>query len=187
MNSLDLLRRLHEHRTHVNGLLLHAAETVSGEQLRTPFPIGQGSIWRSLVHLYAGEYVWLGTLEGDPHATLPGDLPDKLPGNQAGEETIRSLADLKTKWHELAARWQRYLDELAEESLDEIVFKKPSGSPDRSPMGTKRGDVILHVSLHAQYTTAQVVNMFRQLSVQNLPDVMLITLARRQHADHSRQ
>jgi len=34
------------------------------------------------------------------------------------------------------------------------------------------------VCTHAQYTTAQVINMLRQLGAQPLPDPMLITLAR---------
>jgi uncharacterized damage-inducible protein DinB len=43
--------------------------------------------------------------------------------------------------------------------------------------------VLLHVCTHAQYTTAQVVNMLRQVGATSLPDTMLITLARKQMAE----
>ena len=39
------------------------------------------------------------------------------------------------------------------------------------------GDVLLHVCTHAHYTSAQVVNMLRQVGLDPLPDVMLISLA----------
>ncbi len=49
-------------------------------------------------------------------------------------------------------------------------------------MQTRRSDVLLHVCTHASYTTAQVVNMMRQLGVSPLPEVMLIALARQEMA-----
>jgi uncharacterized damage-inducible protein DinB len=185
MDALALIRRLHEHRGWVNRILLEAAEKLPAEQLRAPLPIGQGSVWRSLMHLYAGEYVWLGALQGDPHATLPGDLAGQLPGNQAGDGTLQSLPDLRERWNELDRRWEAYRSDLTAASLDEPVYKVPSGATERGPLATSRGDVLLHLSLHAQYTTAQTVNMLRQLGVKEFPDVMLISLAREQHPGNS--
>ena len=51
MNTTELLNRLHQHRTWVNGNLLNAAAGLTDGQLQSPFQIGQGSIWKSLVHL----------------------------------------------------------------------------------------------------------------------------------------
>src|SRR5438132_6714136 len=98
MNAVELLKRLHQHRSWVNGNLLTAAASLTDEQLRSPFQIGQGSIWKSLVHLYAAEYVWLEALFGNEAFLVPGDLPGKLPGNQQGEGGITGLADLREKW-----------------------------------------------------------------------------------------
>jgi hypothetical protein len=47
-------------------------------------------------------------------------------------------------------------------------------------LATRRSDVLLHVSTHAQYTTAQIVNMLRHVGVQKLPETMLISLARQE-------
>src|SRR5262245_66447311 len=65
VDAVALVRRLHQHRSWVNEKLLAAAALLSDEQLRRPFPIGQGSVWKTLLHLYAGEYVWLEALEGN--------------------------------------------------------------------------------------------------------------------------
>ncbi|HBL47948.1 MAG TPA: damage-inducible protein DinB, partial [Planctomycetaceae bacterium] len=79
-------------------------------------------------------------------------------------------------------RWGQYLDQLSDEMLDEMVCKRSTSSGKGRVHQTRREDILLHVCTHAQYTTAQVVNMLRQLGVEPLPATMLITLARTQMA-----
>ena len=182
MKSIDLVNRLHQHRAWANRKLLEAAEGLSNEQLHRPHPIGQGSIWKTLTHLYAAEFVWLEALLGNAQPVTPGDLPDKLPGNQEGGGAMTSLAELETNWEQLAARWHAYMTQLRPESLGDIVYKASTSSGHGKRHGTRRADVLLHVCTHAQYTTAQVVNMLRRVGADSLPDVMLITLARQEMA-----
>ena len=178
MSAVEVLRRLHQHRAWVNGNLLTAAAALSDGQLRAPFPIGQGSVWKSLLHLYAAEYVWLEALLGDEDPLLAGDLPGKLPGNQQGEGGITGLDDLRQKWPALEQRWVGHLASLTPESLEELVYKKSTSSGLGKRLGARRADVLLHVCTHAHYTAAQVVNMLRQAGVDQLPETMLISLAR---------
>lgn len=133
-----------------------------------------------MLHLYAADFVWLEALEGNEEPLLPGDLPGQLPGNQLGSGALESLAELRLAWSHVDRRWQQYLSHLDPDSLDEIVYKVTTGAEGATKLGTRRADVLLHVCTHAEYTTAQVINMFRQLGVESLPDVMLITLARLQ-------
>ncbi len=176
MNAVELLQRLHQHRAWVNGNLLNAAAGLSDEQLRAPFSIGQGSVWRSLLHLYAAEHVWLEALLGNEAFLVPGDLPGKLPGNQQGEGGVMDLADLRRKWASLEERWTGYLRSLTPAALEELVYRKSVSLGTR--LSTRRSDVLLHVCTHAHYTAAQVVNMLRQVGVEKLPETMLISLAR---------
>ena len=177
MNAVDLLQRLHQHRAWVNGNLLTAAATLSDEQLRSPFQIGQGSIWKSLVHLYAAEYVWLEALLGQRRprscqATCRANsqaISKARAGSRAWTTCGRSGSALEQ-------RWIGYLASLTPESLEEVVYKKGSVTGQR--FGTRRADVLLHVCTHAHYTAAQVVNMLRQAGVEKLPETMLISLAR---------
>ena len=178
MNAVDLLKRLHQHRAWVNDNLLTVSAQLSEEQLRSPFQIGQGSIWNSLTHLYAAEYVWLEALLGNEASLAPGDVPGKLPGNQLGEGGITDLSDLRQKWSALELRWQDYLASLTPEFLEEVVYRKSSSTGQR--FGTRRADVLLHVCTHAHYTAAQVINMLRQSGVEKLPETMLISLARQE-------
>jgi uncharacterized damage-inducible protein DinB len=176
MNAVELLQRLHQHRAWVNGNLLAAAATLSHEQLRSEYPIGQGCIWKSLVHLYAAEYVWLETLLGNEEFLVPGDLPGRLPGNQQGAGDITDLADLRLKWSALEKRWTGYLAQVSSGALEEVVYRKSASLGTR--LGMRRSDALLHVCTHAHYTVAQVVNMLRHAGLEKLPETMLISLAR---------
>ena len=175
MNAVELLQRLHQHRAWVNGYLLTAAAALSDEQLRSACQIGQGSVWKSLLHLYAAEMVWLEALLGNEAFLVPGDLPGKIPGNQQGEGGVTGLDDLRQKWSALERRWVGYLAALTPAALEEVVYRRSSLG---QRFGTRRSDVLLHVCTHAHYTAAQVINMLRQAGVEKLPETMLISLAR---------
>lgn len=178
MHAIDLIRRLHQHRRWANQRLLASAENLPDASLRRQFAIGQGSIWKTLTHRYAAEFVWLAALNGDETPLTPGDVPGKLPGNQEDDGGARSVAELRSRWSELDARWHDYLDRLTDEDLNDSVFKVSSLSGER--LATSRSDILLHVCTHAQYTTAQLVNMLRQSGQKELPDTMLISMAREQ-------
>jgi uncharacterized damage-inducible protein DinB len=67
------------------------------------------------------------------------------------------------------------LQPLSEAQLDDLVWRISTYGPRRA---TRRLDVLLHVCTHAHYTATQTINMLRQLGASELPDPMLITLAR---------
>ena len=185
MNSVELIRRMHQHRAWVNQQILTAAGELNQHQLQQEFAIGQGSIWRTLLHLFAAEYVWLEALQGETDPLTPGDLPGKLPGNQQGTDSVTSLAELYTRWQSLQERWDDYLDQLQQQELSELVGKISTSSGAGKIHYTHRSDILIHVCTHAQYTVAQLVNMLRQSGVTSFPDVMMITLARQTFEDSS--
>ena len=161
--------------------LLAAVETRPEDELQKTLSIGQGTLWRSLTHMFAAEWVWLATLGGDEKPVLPGDRPDALPGNQEADGGFKSLAELRSAWEELNDRWREYLNNLQDAQLDETIYKVSSLQKTR--MATRCSDILLHVCTHAHYTTAQVVNMLRQVGAPSLPDPMLITMARQDAAE----
>lgn len=184
MNALDVIRRLHQHRIHANRQLRTAAATLNGDQLRQPFTIGQGSIWRSLTHMYAAEFVWLEGCLGNERAIVPGDLPGELPGSQRGTGGFPGFTELDTAWAQLDDRWTSYLAELSEASLGELVYRVSTSSGQGKRWGTPRSDILLHVCTHAHYTGAQTVNMLRTAGVSPLPDLMLISISRAENRAH---
>lgn len=180
MNAVTPILRLHEHRIWATQHLREACGQLSAQQLKQPHEVGQGTLWRTLCHLYAAEYVWLAALEGKDDAVAPGDIAGKLPGNQEGEGAATSLGELVQRWQELDQRWSAYLDALTPEDLEKTIFRKSSSSYQGQRIGSQALDVLLHVATHAHYTTAQAINMLRHSGISELPPSMLITLARSQ-------
>ncbi len=180
MNAVTPILRLHEHRFWATKHLLEACEPLNDDQLRMPHEIGQGTLWKTLCHLYAAEYVWLAALQGTDDAVAPGDIAGKLPGNQEGEGAAASLKELTERWQQLDGRWQNYLDSLTPEDLTQTIYRKSSSSYQGQRIGSAAMDVLLHVATHAHYTTAQAINMLRHSGQTEMPVSMLITLARSQ-------
>ncbi|MBA4182098.1 MAG: damage-inducible protein DinB [Anaerolinea sp.] len=143
--------------------------------MRATFPIGQGSVWKSLLHMYGAECAWFESLQGNEAFVVPGDVPGKLPGNQLGEGGIGDLPDLRHKWEDLERRWTDYLAGMSPDTLEETVTRYSLALQTR--LSLRRSDVLLHVCTHAHYTVAQVVNMLRQSGVTTLPQTMLTAMA----------
>ena len=126
MDAISLIKRLHQHRAWANDRLQAAAAQLDNEKLRATFQIGQGSVWKSLMHMLAAEYVWLETLLGNEQGLFPGDAPGMIPGNQQGAGGIKDLAELREKWKAQEERWKAYLDGLSPADLPRPVEIVPS-------------------------------------------------------------
>lgn len=100
----------------------------------------------------------------------------QLPGNQIGEGGVKSFIELRDQWSHQEKSWIEYLSGLTVDLLDDPVYWVSTSVSGGERFVTSRSDEILHVCLHAHYTAAQVVNMFRHLSVEKLPKTMLIQL-----------
>lgn len=170
MDALHPIRRLHQHRDWVNRKLRDAARPLSHAKRDQSFEIGQGSLMKTLCHLHAAEAVWLLALQGQADTPSPFHF------------RFDSFDQLESAWDESEAGWADYLDRLTPEDLVKPVTKTASLSGVK--FSTPTLDILLHVCTHAQYTTAQAVNLLRRLGVpaDQLPDAMLITMSRDEHA-----
>jgi uncharacterized damage-inducible protein DinB len=181
VNSLTVVRRMHEHRIWADHQLVHAAVSLTDEQLHHDLPIGQGSVWKSLCHMWAAEHVWLDAVHGIEAAVAPGDDPRKLPGNQLAADGMRTMSELETRWERLHARWANYLAKLSADNLVRDVWRSSPMIDPPKRLKTALLDVLLHVCMHAHWTAAQTVNMLRTVGAETpLPNVMHISLARQQ-------
>jgi uncharacterized damage-inducible protein DinB len=162
MEAIQILHRLHQYRAWCNRQLLHACRPLSPEQLHAPFEIGQGSVWRSLVHLLAADSLWVDAFEGRPDSPVPC------------EADFKDLEELANRWAEVDRRW---LDALAR--LDASDLERPVLRADLRNRCLSLGGVDAHLQVctHAAYTAAQVVNMLRRLGVASLPSCMLVAMA----------
>ncbi len=162
MEAIQILRRLHQYRAWSNRQLLHACRPLSREQLDAPFEIGQGSVWKSLVHLLAADSLWLDAFEGRPDSPVPC------------EADFKDLEELANRWADVDRRW---LDALAR--LDGSDLERPVLRADLQNRSFSLGGVDAHLQVctHAAYTAAQVVNMLRRMGVTPLPNCLPLAMA----------
>lgn len=167
-SALAPIRRLHAHRRWVNDNLRRRVVTLSDDQLDRPFEMGMGSLRATLNHLYAAEHIWLETLLGNPNAPKTTEI------------SFPSLAELLSAWAAQEDRWDAYLRGLTLVDLDRPVTRATVWQGKAMSFTTARLDVLIHVCTHAQYTTAQAINMMRHVGVpaEALPESMMITMSR---------
>jgi uncharacterized damage-inducible protein DinB len=162
MEAIQILRRLHQYRAWSNRQLLDACRSLSREQLDADFDIGQGSVWKSLVHLLAADSLWIDAFEGRPDSPVPC------------EADFKDLEALANRWADIDNRWLNALGRLEGSDLERPVLRADLRN---RCLSLDAVDAHLQVCTHAAYTAAQVVNMLRRLGVNPLPTCMLVAMA----------
>jgi len=154
MNLSDI-RHLFDYTEWANELTLTAAAALSDEDLRRDFKISHSSIFATLLHMAAAEWIWLERWHGRSPA-----------GKEAWSLwTTDSCADLKVlnqRWSELIGRRAQLISQLDEPRLAaELSFKLLSGDPNTLRLVDQMQHVVNHATLHR----GQVVGMIRQLGI----------------------
>jgi uncharacterized damage-inducible protein DinB len=154
MNLSDI-RHLFDYTEWANELTLNAAAALSDEDLRRDFKISHSSIFATLLHMAAAEWIWLERWQGRSPA-----------GKEAWSLwTTDSCADLKVltkRWDEVIERRAQLISELDEPRLvAELSFKLLSGDPNTLRLVDQMQHVVNHATLHR----GQVVGMIRQLGI----------------------
>src|SRR5262249_6584297 len=95
MLNLDSARTMFKYSDWANGAILDAANPLSDTQLDHPFDMGVGSLRKTLIHIYNGEFVWLNRWQGRAETKWPGE--DE-------KATLTSVRDrLKKAWQDREA------------------------------------------------------------------------------------
>jgi uncharacterized damage-inducible protein DinB len=131
-----------------NDQLLRAAGGLTDGQLDQPFEMGLGSLRRTLLHIWAGESVWLERWKGKAETPWP---------DESERVSIAALAErFRDTWKQRTA----WLETVATTKLTEsVVYRDSKGSRFSATLG----DMMLQMCLHSHHHRAQAVNMFRRL------------------------
>jgi len=145
---IDSVRPLFEHSDLINGKILDASSGLTDPQLDLPIDMGRGTLRKTLMHIYVGEYVWLQRWTGVVEQTW------------SNESEIISVDQLHEMFNALWPRRETFLATLDYEKLvDQQTYRDSRGSLFRSPLH----DMLLQGILHSTHHRAQAVNMIRRL------------------------
>lgn len=154
MDGLGVVKRMHGYSRWSRGVVLDSASGLDDVALRRSFPIGIGSMWDSLVHMYEAESGWLVVASGDADHDFAIEPP-------------ADMGRLIEAWSVLDGRWDAFLGGLSEADLDRVITRQ-SRMLGRAIRFTV-ADVCLHVCTHAVHTLAQCRNMLRGCGVESQP------------------
>lgn len=130
--------------------LHRACRPLSDAQLDHPFAMGPGSIRAALMHNLGAVRVW-----ADQFARRPARpwLPDEGPLTIEAMEAIAEV--LYDDWDEIVTRFP----------LDETLERTRSGVVQRFT----RAHILVHTTTHSVHHRAQIINMLRQIGVEDRP------------------
>jgi uncharacterized damage-inducible protein DinB len=136
---LPTLRKLWAHLEWADETLLRTLEVA------TPPP----EVVREYAHILGADEVWLARLT---HRASRFPVWPSL-----------TLAELRSRKETLHEGYRRYIDALKEESLAQVLaYTNTAGKSFENPVG----DLLLHVSLHAQYHRGKINLLLRQAGLE---------------------
>ena len=151
MFTLPYRTLIHQKRWATNGL----NEVLSANLARLPAD-EQVLVRRLLDHVQTVDEIFRHNLEGRPHGHR-APRSAELPSFEALTDKARTIAD----WY------VDYADGLAEAEVDEpIAFAFSNGEPARMT----RGEMLLHVAMHAAGHRGQVALLLQKNGIQPYPD-----------------
>lgn len=141
--------------------IFEACAALSDRELDTEFPLGIGSLRKTLAHVAAGMDWWLdqyhqGTIRPyDPEVASLEDIRQRF---EIAWESMESILNVSTP------------DQLAEVIVDS--FDNPEFG--KGTLRFRRSAVLLHLFNHGTHHRVQCLNMLRHLGVHPLPEIDLI-------------
>ncbi len=141
--------------------IFSTCRTLSDHELDVEFPIGLGSLRKTLAHLAAGMDWWIDqSRQGPirPYDQEVGSLDEMY-------QRICAAWEVLEEWVAMESR--EFMDEVIVDSFDHVEYGKGT-------LRFRRSAVMLHLLNHGTHHRVQCLNMFRHLGVDPLPEIDLI-------------
>lgn len=151
MNDLRTVRTLLRYSDWANEQVVRAAAGLPPAHLDKVFDIGRGTMRRTLLHILAGEMVWLKRWKGERDAPWPN------------EDEVVSPSLIWERFSEIFPQRERFLAELRPEEITRsIVYRDSKGSLFAATLG----DMMIQMCTHSTHHRSQAVNLFRRLGTE---------------------
>jgi uncharacterized damage-inducible protein DinB len=148
MFDLSTFRTFFRYSDWANDQLLQAAAFLPQEHLDREFDIGRGSLRRTLLHILAGEDVWLKRWKDQCETPWPDETERTAP------------VVIQDRFAEVYRERDRFLDGLQARHFGRpIVYRDSKGSLFSAPLA----DMIVQGILHSAHHRSQAVNILRRL------------------------
>lgn len=156
--TIDDIHLLFEYDGWANHRVLKAVSDLSTEQFTRDLGGSFSSVRNTLVHIIAGEWVWLEYWKTpSPDSVFLASLKTRRE-SLFSSELFPDLAAVRAKWSEVEKQQLDFVNGLTDEFFNRVL-------PFRS-MHTKLAHLMQHVANHSTYHRGQISLMMSQLGAQ---------------------
>ena len=148
--------RIYDYLTIARQQVLDRVRPLSAEQYARQFPIGPGTLGRTLTHIMISEWYYIQRMqgrEGPPYEQWP-----------IRDENPPPLAQLEAAWLEQAAATRAALSAVADWNAT-LRYRVTDDDGVEIIVTTSPADLVTQLALHEVHHRAQALNMLRQLGV----------------------
>jgi uncharacterized damage-inducible protein DinB len=140
-------------------VVLALTESQQQQEIKSSFP----SIHKTCSHLMDAYRAWGQRLQKDAQIPGPGQASDF-----STEEIVKRILQLNKQWIE-------WVDTASESDIEAILaYKNIKGDAFQQPVK----EILLHLFNHGTYHRGQLVTMFRQVGVEDIPQTDYIFYTR---------
>lgn len=154
----DDIHLLFEYDRWANSRVLDVSSALTDEQFMRTFGGTPWSVRNALVHIVAGEWIWLDYWKQPPYTP---EMIKALVGRRDvlfATDSFLNVAALRAKWMEIAREQAQFVDSLTDEALGQML-------PFRTTK-VRLSHLMQHLANHSTYHRGQVALMMRQIGVE---------------------
>lgn len=158
-----LLEQYAAHNVWAHQKMFDVTSRLTEEQINRHIPCSFSSIYKTVLHLLDAETMWWQRLKLQEHVEKPSTT------------FVGSFADLETKLMQQSRQWQEWVYNANDLQLSHVfAYQNTRKEQFKQPVN----EVLLHLFNHGTYHRGQLVAMFHQLDVKEIPATDFIVYTR---------
>ena len=156
VNTATQLHTLFNYSVRANDQLIEASAVLTDDQLDRSFEMGRATLRKTLIHILAGESVWLGRCKGEADTRW------------LDEEAATPVSEIARELRQIAKERDGFLESIDDGDMDrtkkylDVNLLNPSA---RDYYVASLRNMLIQGFVHSVHHRAQAVNMLRRIGV----------------------
>lgn len=147
-----------------NQKLIDCIDNLTDEQVKREIDSSFKSIYATLIHLWDAESIWWQRVKLQEQIEVPGS------------HFNGSVLELGNNLLKQSKQWKEWVDIATEAALEhEFIYRNSKKEQFKQPVY----DTLLHLFNHQSYHRGQLITMFHQVGLENIPNTDFISFSRK--------
>ena len=147
-----------------NQKLIDCIDNLTDEQIKREIDSSFKSIYATLIHLWDAESIWWQRVKLQEQIEVPGS------------HFNGSVLELGNNLLRQSKQWKEWVDIATEAALEhEFIYRNSKKEQFKQPVY----DTLIHLFNHQSYHRGQLITMFHQVGLENIPNTDFISFGRK--------